>query len=182
MPIKIKIGDTTQKQPKPVQASIPLKITKTLDGNLIIDDHQYLDIIVSPSEAKIITMPKPFVEKDVYDYQKDFMYSLFKGGVSEASSPTGGPRFGMVETSFPKEGDVNTLQAVLYQISSYVNKTAHDEDIAREYDENIEDRFTDPDAKDSTEYGAVPPYQDTPEGSSNQADPTYTFAGYGYYY
>lgn len=183
MPITIKIGDAAQQEePKPIQASIALQVKKTLDGNLLINDHKYLDIIISPKEGKIVTMPKPNVEKDVYDYQKDLMYDLFKGGVTDAAAPKGGAVFGMVETTYPKEGDVDTLQAVMYRLSEYLKQIQDSEQVAEEYDEHIEDRFTDPTAKDSTAYGEVPPYQDTPEGRANQADPTYTFAGYGYYY
>ena len=183
MPITIKIGDAAQQEePKPIQASIALQVKKTLDGNLLINDHKYLDIVINPAEGTITTMPKPNVEKDVYDYQKDLMYDLFKGGVTMAAAPRGGPVFGMGETSYPKEGDIDTLQAVMYRLSDYLKKIQDSEAVAEEYDENIEDRFTDPNAKDSTAYGEVPPYQDTPEGRANAADPTYTYAGYGYYY
>ena len=60
-------------------------------------------------------------------------------------------------------------------------KASKDTAIAREYDENIEDRFTDPTDKDSTAYGEVPPYQDTPAGSADAYIP-YVYAGMGYYY
>ena len=78
MPIKFKIGDDspTQEQKAP-QATIGLKISKTLDGNLLINDHQYVDIVIMPTEGRIVTMPKPYAEKDVYDYQKDLMYYLW---------------------------------------------------------------------------------------------------------
>ena len=179
MPLKIKLGSAAEE--RPVQASIALQITKTLDGHLLISDHKYIDIIIDMDEGKIITMPKPYMEKDVYDYQKDLMYSLFKGGVAAAAGPQGGPVFGMVETTFPTEGEVDTVQAVLYQIAEYIKRTAHDEQTAEEYDKNIEDRFTDPTDADSTAYGEVLPYQDTPEGANNSL-PTYAYAGSGYYY
>lgn len=182
MPITIKIGDSAKEEPKPIQASIALQIKKTLDGNLIINDHKYLDIIISPAEGKIVTIPKPNIERDVYDYQKDYMNDLFKGGVTAAIAPRGGPVFGMVETTYPIEADIDPLQAVLYRTSEYLKQIADSEQVAEEYDENIEDRFTDPNAKDSTAYGEIPPYQDTPEGRADSSDPTYTFAGYGYYY
>ena len=180
MPLKIKIGSAAEEK-KPIQASISLQITKTLDGNLLINDHKYLDIIIDLSDTQVVTMPKPHVEKDVYDYQKDLMYSLFKGGITTAVEPRGGPVFGMVECTFPKEGDVDNVQAVLYLISEYIKKTAGDEYKAEEYDKNIEDRFVDPTDADSTAYGEIKPYQDTPEGA-NDPLPTYAYAGYGYYY
>ena len=87
----------------------------------------------------------------------------------------------MVETTFPKEGEVDPLQAVLYQIAEYIKKTSHNEDRAEEYEENIEDRFTDPTDEDSTAYGEILPYEDTPEGKADSL-PAYTYAGSGYYY
>ena len=138
MPITIKIGDSAKEEKKPIQASITLQVKKTLDGNLLINDHKYLDIIISPAEGKVVTMPKPNVEKDVYDYQKDLMYDLYKGGVTAAAAPRGGAVFGMVETTYPTEGDVDTLQAVLYRISEYLKHVADAEQVAEEYDENIE--------------------------------------------
>ena len=53
--------------------------------------------------------------------------------------------------------------------------------LADEYEQNIEDRFTDPNEEDSTEYGEIPPYEDTPEGQAS-ANTNYNFYGYGYLY
>ena len=104
MPITIKIGDSAKEEKKPIQASITLQVKKTLDGNLIINDHKYLDIIISPAEGKVVTMPKPNVEKDVYDYQKDLMYDLYKGGVTAAAAPRGGACFWHGRNNLPHRG------------------------------------------------------------------------------
>lgn len=180
MTIKIKLN-IPQKQPP--QAQIPLKITKTLDGNLIIDDHEYMDIVVNPTEGKIISLPKPYAEKDVYEYQREFMYYLFKGGVTEAASPRGGISFGMMETPYIIDSNigVNSLQTVLFLISEYVKKSASDDEFSKEYDKNVEDRFVDPSESETTEAGEIPPYEDNPE-AYQIGDPTYSFAGYGYLY
>ncbi len=183
MPIKIKIGDvaTQAEEKKPVQAQIPLKITKSLEGNLLIADHKYLDIVVVPSKNKILTMPKADAEKDVFDYQMQFADSMFLGGISTDKAPKGGSSFGIVEVTYPVSESVNSLQSVLYQISKFIKETSEDTAIAEEYDENIEDRFTNPDEKESTEYGEVPPYEDTPEGKADYY-PAYVYSGQGYMY
>jgi len=179
MTIKIKLNIPE----KPVQARIPLKITKTLDGNLIIDDHEYMDIVINPSEGKVVSMPKPYAEKDVYEYQRELMYHLFKGGVTEAANPKAGVLFGMMETPYIVDSTigVNSLQAVLYLISEYVKKSAGDDEFAKEYDKNVEDRFVDPPDSETTEPGEIPPHEDNPE-AYQISDPTYSFAGYGYLY
>ena len=120
MPIKFTIGDASPKQEQQQpQATIGLKISKTLDGNLLINDHRYVDIVIVPKEGRIVTMPKPYAEKDVYDYQKDLMYYLFKNGISDAMNPEGGAFIGMVETTYPLDSDVDSLQASLLLISEY---------------------------------------------------------------
>ena len=171
-----------REEKKEPQASISLKIKKTLDGNLLIDDHQHMDIVIVPSVSKVMTIPKPYAEKECYPYQKEFMYELFKSGVLVGDTTQGGLQFGVVEAVYPQEADVNTLQSLLYRIENYIVKTAASENHAIEYDQHIEDRFTDPSEKDSTNYGEGPPYEDTPEGQRN-ADPTaYSYYGAGYLY
>ena len=182
MPIKFKIGgEAPQQEQKAPQATIGLKISKTLDGNLLINDHRYVDIVIMPTEGRIVTMPKPYAAKDVYDYQKDFMYYLFKNGISDAMNPEGGAFIGMMETTYPLDSDVDGLQASLLLISEYIAKTAEEDLTAEEYDKNVEDNFVNPPDSETTKYGEIPPYQDTP-GANAIGDPTYTFAGYGYLY
>ena len=186
MPLKISIGKSVepqgQEETKEPQASVPLQIKKTLGGNLLINDHPYLDIVVNPKEGKISTVPKPDAEKDVYDYQKELFYGLFKSGVTNSDSPEGSAAFGVIESTYPTQGEVNTLQALLYSIAEIINKSKSADIISDTYDENIEDRFTDPTDEDSTAYGQVPPYQDTPAGKSDTSYYDYAYAGYGYYY
>tara|TARA_R110002060_G_scaffold62027_1_gene71431 strand:- start:3568 stop:4110 length:543 start_codon:yes stop_codon:yes gene_type:complete len=180
MPIKIKLSSTDSTPPAPPQATIELKVTETLDGNLLIDDHEHMDILIVPAEKKILSLPKPHSDRDVFEYQKELMDSLFKGGVTAAAFPQGGLSFGVVETTYPDSPTINSLQAVLYQISEYFKNTARQEEISDEYDENIEDNFTDPPSDETTAYGEIPPHQDTP--GANWVDPTYSFAGAGYLY
>lgn len=186
MAIKIKIGNNSsspkqEEEAKPIQARVPLRITKSLGGNLLISDHKYLDIVVVPSSNKILTMPKAESEKDVFDYQIEFANNMFLGGVSDTKDPKGGPSFGVVEITYPVSESVNSLQVVLMQISKYIKKTSHEDQVAEEYDKNVEDHFTDPDSEDSTEYGEIPPYEDTPAGKESEY-PAYTYSGQGYLY
>ena len=187
MPITIKIPSRTEaseesnKEAESPQASIALQVTKTLDGNLLINDHKFIDIVIVPEQKKVLTMPKPYVDEDVFEYQQDLMYNLFKGGVTAAMTPQGGRMFGMVETTYPADKDVNSLQSILYVIERFIMKSRHEEEVYDTYNRDIEDNFADPASDKTTQYGSIPPYQDTPAGMQ-QGDSTYTFAGYGYLY
>jgi hypothetical protein len=179
MTIKIKLPSV--ERPPPPQAQVELQVKKTLEGNLLISDHDHMDIVVVPAANKILTLPKPMAEKDIYEYQRDFMYSLFKGGLINADAAQGGPRFGIIEAQYAAEGSVDPLQSLLLQIESWIQKSQAQMLGAIDYNEDIEDHFVDPTDKDSTEYGSIPPYQDTPQGAQDAMAP-YSYAGYGYLY
>jgi len=173
MPLKIKF-------PTPPQATIELEVRKTLDGNLLINDHEKMDIIIVPSENKIVTMPKPYAGDNIYEYQKELMDSLFRGGVVEYDSIQGGINFGMLEGVMGKSKKVDAVQVALFEIEKYIAKTSKSDYKADEYDKNIEDRFTNPDPEETTGLGEIRPEEEEPYRQS-QFD-SYTFTGFGYLY
>jgi len=178
MPLKIKLGDAVTPPP---QATIELQVRKTLDGNLLITDHHKMDIIIVPSENKIVTMPKPYAGDNIYDYQRELMDALFRGGVIKYNSVQGGPTFGMLEGFLGESTEVDPVQVALFEIEKYLVSTSSDELKAEEYDKNIEDKFTDPDSSETTELGEIGPEEDEPYRSS-QTNGNYSFSGYGYLY
>ena len=181
MPIKIKIGSPA---PLPPQATISIKVKKTLDGNLIISDHSKLDIVVIPSEGRIMAMAKPYAGDNIYEYQRDLLDSLIAGGVVSLETVQGAPMFGVLEATFniPPEDDVDPVQVVLLEIERFVKESSALDARAEEYDQDIEDRFTDPNTEDSTELGEIKPEEEDPYRKARVQDPTYTFVGYGYLY
>ena len=179
MPLTIRLG---KKEPLPTQATIELQVRKTLDGNLLITDHLKMDIIIVPSKNKIITLPKPHAGDNIYEYQRDLMNSLFKGGVINYETIQGGPSYGMLEGVMGSSDNVDAVQVALLEIDKFMKHTKASELKADEYEEHIEDRFTDPTDEDSTKWGAIPPEQDEPNRQSMPASSNYTFAGHGYLY
>jgi hypothetical protein len=179
MPLKIKIASP----PKPPQATVELQVRQTLDGNLLISDHEKMDIIIVPSQNKISTMPKLFAGDNIYEYQRDLINSLYRGGVINHESIQGGVKFGVLEAFYNAANDkVDPVQVALLEIEKYIKKTLGEDIKAEEYDKNIEDRFTDPSEAESTEYGEIKPEEEEPYRQSQIQDPAYTFAGYGYLY
>ena len=179
MPLTIKLGD----QARPPQATIELKITKSLDGSLIISDHQKMDIVVVPSASKIIAIPKPYAGDNIYEYQRDLMESLFQSGVVPYPTIQSSANFGVLEGTYTSETaqkDVEPLEAVLYSIYKFIKETQSEDLRSDMYDQHIEDRFTDPTDEDSTRLGDVKPEEDEPYAQQNY--PGYTYSGYGYLY
>jgi len=160
--IKIKIGGP--------QATVELYARKALDGSLLIMDHQKIDIVVMPGKMKISTFPKSNATEDVYEYQNRLLELLADRGILDRSSIQGGNIFRSLEGEVFENTQVNPLQAAVFVISEYIEIEAQHEHIADQYEKELEDMYTHPDDRESTEYGEVP--QSADKGSMRP----------GYYY
>ena len=183
MSLTIKINKPEEE--RPVQAQVELQVRKTLSGNYLITDHEKMDIVISPSAKSISAIPKMYSgdNSNIYSYQRDLMASLEKGGVIEHTFIQGGLKFGVLEALYGDgpEG-VDPVQVALLEIEKFVKKSFGEEIKAKQYDKDIEDRFTDPEDSETTELGEVTPEEDTPYGKSRSFDAPYNFVGYGYLY
>jgi hypothetical protein len=152
------------------QATVELKARKALDGSLLIMDHQKIDIAVMPEKMKVVTFPKSIATEDVYDYQNRLLEMLADKGLVDRASIRGGNVFRSLEGMLFENSEVNSLQAAVYVIAEFLSREHAHEKIADEYEKELEDMYTHPADRDSTEYGEVPQY--TEKGSMRP----------GYYY
>lgn len=148
--IKIKVGGP--------QATVELKARKALDGSLLIMDHNKIDIAVMPKQMKVTTIPKTTISEDVYDYQDRLLELLADKGIIDRSSIQGGNVFRSLEGKLFENDKINPLQAATFVIAEFIHDESEFERIADEYEKELEDMYTRPDDRDSTEYGEVPQY------------------------
>tara|TARA_Y100000310_G_scaffold51285_1_gene47287 strand:- start:152 stop:658 length:507 start_codon:yes stop_codon:yes gene_type:complete len=148
--IKIKIGGP--------QATVELNARKGLDGSLLVMDHKKIDIAVMPEQMKVVTFPKTIATEDVYDYQNRLLELLAEKGIIDRSSIQGGNVFRSLEGEIYGNEEVNPLQAAVYVIAEFIDHEAASERVADQYEKELEDMYTHPTDRDSTEYGEVPQY------------------------
>ena len=148
--LKIKIGGP--------QATVELNARKALDGSLLVMDHKKIDIAVIPDKMKIVTFPKTTATEDVYDYQNRLLELLSDKGVIDRSTIQGGNIFRSLEGAVYPSKEINSLQAAVFVIAEFIKHEASAERVADEYEKELEDMYTHPDDRDSTEYGEVPQY------------------------
>ena len=123
-----------------VLASFKLKAKKTLDGNIIIFDHDDIDIILRPEQKKVVTFKKDNVNGDIAYGASDRMFKyLAKKGVISIDSVQGGSTLDSFEVTIP-----------------YF-------EYGEDYEDMMRDRLIEPDGEESTELGEVP--QDKQKGS-----------------
>jgi len=148
--IKIKVGGP--------QATVELKARRALDGSLLIMDHNKIDIAVMPKQMKVMTVPKTNTSEDVYPYQDRLLELLADKGIIERSSIQGGNVFRSLEGKIFESEEINPLQAATFVIAEFIEFEAQHELIADEYEKELEDMYTHPTDRDSTQYGEVPQY------------------------
>lgn len=143
---------------KKVQTSIVLNARKTLEGNVVIFDHDMLDIVIIPNKNKVLAFPKTVMGDHVYNAQDRLFDFMNKKGAIKLGSIQGGNIYGSIEAEYPdaaSEG-VDPVQVVLLTISKFL-------DLERPYFGEVEDHLddfkdylTDPEEEESTELGEVP--------------------------
>jgi len=140
------------------QATVELKARRALDGSLLIMDHNKIDIAVIPKAMKVVTFPKTTATEDVYDYQNRLFETLSDKGIIDRASIQGGNIYRSLEGDVFKNEKVNSLQAAVFVISEFLTDEARHEAVASQYEKEIEDMYTHPSDRNSTEYGEVPQY------------------------
>ena len=183
MPIKITLnkkaaGGADVEEVAAPQATVKLKARKSLDGNIIISDHQLMDLVVVPAKNKVLIVPRPGFGQETYYKQKDFYNALNRRGVF--SGPLeGGTVHGVYEAKLGMSDEVSPVQVALLEIERYFKQEAVEEGFGSEFDEEIEDRFINPDDENSTEAGEIEPEEETRE-RQNTPPPVQHYGGYWY--
>jgi hypothetical protein len=147
-PIIIKVGKQATR--------IRLNIRKTLDNNFIIYDHDLIEIIIVPDKNKVITVPKVNTTTDTYPAQNRYFEMLEKKGITIRGTIRSGPVYNSLEAYYPVNEEINVLQVVILATKRFIDIEKEMHDTAKDYDDNIEDMFLEPDEDDSTELGEIP--------------------------
>jgi len=155
----IDVKVTKKEKPEPPPVKIKLNIRKALDGRLIISSHPDVDIVIEPRASRIIVFPREKKTDKVYDVQDRFFSYLANKGIVRRSEIQSGSAFGSMQGLYPPQKEKDTfsfLQAILLNISKFIEEESEYFDIDEKFEEEFEDSLTDPDADESTELGEIP--------------------------
>jgi len=141
---------------EPPKVTIKLNLRKALNGDYMIYDHPLYDIVIMPKKNKIVTFVKREAQLDPYISQDKFFDHLNIKGMIVGDTVQGGNIFGSLEATYPINDKVDTIQALLLVIYQFLQTEAPDIKSIVDYEEDLEDYLTAPDAEDSTELGEVP--------------------------
>jgi hypothetical protein len=167
------ISVQVHKQKKLIQ--IELQARKTLDGNILIFDHKEIDIVIIPEKNKVVTFAKDDFSEMIYEVQNRFFNFMKRKGIVTYDSIRGGNVYGSLEgiIAEAKDEHINTLDYTIYNIYKFLKEEKPHYDYMEEYEEMLDDYYTEPTEQDSTELGEVP--QSSEKGSIR---PGYNYAPY----
>ena len=154
---------------------IELRARRSLDGNIMILDHEDIDIVLMMEKGKCVTFPKNKMSDKVYSAQDRMFKYLAKKGLVSHSTVKGGNVFGSLEAEMleSKIPGIDRGQAFLYTIHEYINQEKPYFRSAAEYDDDRLDAMLRPTPEDSTELGNVP--QSDRKGSMHKQIGPYGF-------
>lgn len=154
---------------------VKLKARRTLDGNIIIFDHEDIDIVFMQEKKKCVTFPKDNMSDKVYSAQDRMFSFMAKRGIISQSSIKGGNVFGSLEAELleSKIPGVDAVQAFLHVVNEYFEIERPYFKSSDEYDDERLDALLRPSDEDSTELGDVP--QSDRKGSMHKQIGPYGF-------
>lgn len=137
---------------------INLKARRTIEGNILVLDHEDMDIVIMTEKNKCVTFPKSSMSDKVYASQDRMFRFLATRGLISRATIRGGNVFGAMEAELleSKIPGVDRNQALLFCLHEYITDERPYFKTADEYDDERLDAMLRPSAEDSTELGDVP--------------------------
>lgn len=157
MSIKINIVRGVKDDTRVIE-TITLKAKKTLNGDMMIFDHDLIDMVVSNEKMKITLFPKQVVSEEVYNIQNRLLTRMGRQGLVDPSSIKAGSVFSSLEADIYKSkiNGVSSFQATLLELYNFIQDEQPDIESRKKYTTDLQSFFLNPDDEDSTELGEVP--------------------------
>ncbi len=151
-PTQEMMGSPGEEQ-KPTQATVHLKMRKTLDGSFVISDHPEIDVVIMPHMLKIVSFPKEEMGDHIYATQSRLFEFLSKKGVITFDSVQGGNLYGTLEANVqpPENMEVDPIEVAIYVIAKFIEEEKPFYDREEKYKDDVEDWLLEPDDEYSTD-------------------------------
>ena len=162
-PVQVKVNEPSIRvniyDPTKQMFEFKLNVRRALNGDLMIFDHNDIDIMILTEKKKIVAFAKDMMSDVVYGAENRLFNYLRKQGVIAYDSIQGGNVYGSMEgLMLEMKGDKQpeTVDYVLYQISEWLNTERPYFESNQAYDDMMDDHLLHPEDEFSTELGEVP--------------------------
>ena len=153
--INIVKADTSENQ---IVKTVTFEARRSLDGDLMIMDHDLIDIVVSKEKSKVTTFPKNSNAMETYNVQESLLYHLSNSGIVNRSSIKSGAFYSSLEADVLQSSinGVSAYQSTLLEIYNFLQEEEPNMKARNAYSNDLQQFFLDPESKDTTELGEVP--------------------------
>lgn len=152
MAINIDIG----KKPEPT-TKVDLEVRKRLNGDIMVLDHEDIDIVIMPQKGKIMTYSKEIIEDKTYNVSNRLFKYLTKKGITDPSTIRSGNIYGSLEAKiFESEGQINSIDMALLNVGRWMEEEKPHFVYLKAKEQEFTDNLTSPGDEDHTELGEVP--------------------------
>lgn len=150
--IKIKINGPEDK------VTLEMNARRALNGDIMITEHDLIDIIVSPSKSKIITFPKKLSEREAYPVQDRLLIMMREKGIVDPSTIQGGNIFMSLEATLHESisESVDAVQSAIFVTSTFLEEEKPDIMARKHLQHDLMMHWANPEEEESTELGQVP--------------------------
>lgn len=138
------------------EKKITLNVVKTLEGNIVVRDHEDIDIIIVPVAKKIILLPKSTMHEDIYPIQKRFFNKMRENGVIMIGSESTGFIHNSFEAIYIDSQTINAIAVILLFVDQFIQEEKEIYSKMNEREEEIEKQLLSPSDEKSTEWGEIP--------------------------
>lgn len=148
---------------KPMQVSLNMR--KGLDGRLMINEHDHIDIVYLPKIKKVVAFAKQDYSDIIYETQNRLFGFLVDKGLCAPESVRGGNVYGSLEAKVldSQQKEIPLEHLLTLNIKKWIDSEKPALEMDRRYSATFTNMMTDPDQEDSTELGEVP--QEEEKGS-----------------
>ena len=164
MAIRIKIGDKPDPAgrisisvgpPKQqVEETIKLKAKKSINGDIMIFDHNDIDIVLMMEKKKIVAFAKDSLGDHVYEAQNRLFSFLFRKGIISREGIQGGNVFYSMEVPILESKQYNAVQHALFSIYKFIEAERPEIEFEENFEREQEQKLGAPLPGESTEFDA----------------------------
>ena len=124
------------KEAEKTRLNLELKAKKSLDGNIMIFDHQEMDIVIMPKKKKVVAFAKDDFSETVYESQSRLFARLKHDGLVGFESIRGGNVYGSLEGTIleAQDKDLNVVDYVLYGVYRFLKEEKPYYDYIEDYE------------------------------------------------
>ena len=133
-----------------------LNARESLDGNIMIFDHNDIDIVLMQEKKKIVAFAKDALTDNVYGAESRLFEFLRKKGIVAYDSIQGGNIYGSMEAKILESKRHDPVKSALLNIAEWVKEEAPSSASMEAHDEMMDDALLNPDEEHATELGEVP--------------------------